>query len=117
MRIIITEKQEKALMNYLLKEAEGEQNLIVFKFLDDNFVRGSYTQDVNGRPTNAETVVWLDSKKQPYKTITLDRLFYVLQDEFKSLTSDTKARDERLKKVMNAWINKKYNKETGNILP
>lgn len=116
MRIIITESQESLLIQRLLMEAEGDQNLIVFKFLDDNFLRADYTQEVDGKPSKVNTVVWLDSNKQPYKTISIERLFYVLQEEFKNLTSDKEERDKRLKDIMNAWINKKYNKDTGNII-
>lgn len=116
MRIYITEQQEARLIQYFLKEAESDQNLVIFKYLDDNFVRADYVQDVDGKPSKVNTVVWLDGNKQPYKTITLDRLFYVLQNEFQNLVSDKKARDIRLKEILNAWINKKYNKDTGNIL-
>lgn len=116
MRIIINESQEKYLIAALLKESEGEQNLIIFDFLDKNFVRADYTQEDNGTLADVDTVVWLDSKKQPYKTITTDRLFYMLQDKFSNLTSDREERDMRLKNIIDAWINKKYNPQTGNLL-
>lgn len=117
MRIFITERQEKILIKRVLTEmAECDQNLVVFKFLDNNFLRADYTQDVNGKPTQVNTVVWLDKNKQPYKTISIERLFYVLQEEFKTLVGDKKERDTRLRSILNAWINKSYNKETGNIL-
>lgn len=115
-RIIITEEQEAALIAALLQEAESDQNLVVFDFLDKNFVRADFTQEVDGQPTSVNSVVWLDAKKQPYKTITLKRLFDILQDKFQSLTSDKTERDNRLKEIINAWINKSYNIKTGNIL-
>ena len=117
MRIFINERQEQMLIKMLIKESEGDQNLLVFKFLDDNFIRADYTQEVDGRPTKVNTVVWLDSDKQPFKTITLERLFYILQDEFQNLTNDKKERDERLKNILQSWVSKKYNKKTGNLLP
>lgn len=115
-RIVITEEQEKRLIKRLIQEAECDQNLIVFDFLDKNFVRADYIKDIDGMPKSVDTVVWLDDKKQPYKTITTERLFYILQDKFQTLTSDKDIRDMRLKQIINAWINKSYNTKTGNIL-
>lgn len=116
MRIIITEKQERKLAQYLIKEAEGDQNLVVFNYLDNNFIRADYTKDKDGQPSKMNAVVWLDSKKQPYKTISIERLFYLLQDKFSALVSDKNERDTRIKNIVNAWVNKTYNKDTGNIL-
>lgn len=116
MRIYINEQQEKVLISMMIRESEGEQNLLVFKYLDDNFVRADYAANTNGRPTKTDMIVWLDYNKQPYKTITKDMLFYVLQDEFKNLSGDKKVRDERLRNIVDAWINKTYNEKTGNIL-
>ena len=116
MRIKITEQQEKKLTEYLIKEAECDQNIIIFNYLDKNFIRADYTADKDGEPHKMDAVVWLDSKRQPYKTISVDRLYYLLQDKFSSLTSDKEIRDKRIKEIVNAWINKRYNKDTGNIL-
>lgn len=116
MRIIITERQEKKLKEHIIKEAECDQNMIIFDYLDKNFIRADYTDDKDGEPQKMNAVVWLDSKRQPYKTISVDRLFYLLQDKFSSLTSDKDIRDKRIKDIVDAWINKRYNKTTGNIL-
>lgn len=120
MQIIINERQEKMLFNFLLKESEGDKNLEVFKFLDNHFVHGSYDNLVNGYMQPTKTVIWLDSKGQPTdKVITPERLFDIIQDRFSSFCSNGEERDKVLHDIIDAWLglnNKSYNKNTGNIL-
>ena len=117
-KIIISERSETALLKHILNEvSETDINLEVFKYLDDNFLRTSNTDmGEDGSPSTKYSVIWLDQQRNPYKAITLNRLFYIVQDKFKSLCSDKKQRDERIKKIISAWYTKRYNKNTGTIL-
>lgn len=119
MRIYINEQQEKVLMTMMIKESEGEQNLLIFNFLNNNFQRLDYAQRVNGKPQKTNAAVWLDYNKQPMtdKLVSEKELFYIVQNEFKKICGSNKAlRDKRLQAIVNAWLNNKYNKITGNIL-
>lgn len=120
MRIIINERQEKMLVNFLLKESEGDRNLEVFKWLDNHFMKGSYDSLIGGYMQPTKVVIWLDGNKQPTKNaITSERLFDIVQDRFSSFCSNEEERDKVLHDIVDAWLginNKSYNKDTGNIL-
>lgn len=115
MRIIINEKQQDILMKCLLKESEGEQNLEVIRYIDSLFRKDKYINSDEVIPKSEQIAVWLTTNKPASK----EMVFNVVQDKFKNLTDDKKARDNRLHDIVDAWfgVTKKYNKKTGTILP
>lgn len=112
MKIIISESQEQVLINNLLHEEVdySEKRLLVKKFLDDNFQRGTMDRmDDNGNPEKYEVVVLLTQDKKPVKTMTDKQLFYYIQAKFKNILPE-RERDEFLKDVIKKWYNRKISK-------
>lgn len=106
--IIITESQFNALKKKLAESyfVEPEKVKIVQKFLDDNFVKGalpSIGEDGYPKP------IWIVGLKIPFsqevKNMTATQAFYMLQDKFKHIYSDSKQRDKFLKRVLIDWYN------------
>jgi hypothetical protein len=112
--IIINESQENKIKNSVIEEMYGGQEALVGyikDYLDNNFSRANATiTGKDGRPKTEEIVAWLDKYKQIYKTLTDVQLFYILQDEFKSVMPNKQDRDDFLKDVMVKWYNKKISK-------
>lgn len=112
MKIIITENQEQLIINKLLSEQfdYSEKRLMVKKFLDDNFQRGTMDKmDDNGNPSKYEVVVLLTQDKKPVKAMTDKQLFYYLQAKFKNILPEEE-RDEFLKDIIKKWYYKKISR-------
>lgn len=113
-RIIINEKKESNLLQYLIKEEYNlsDKVLLVKKYLDDHFARADVSKldDTSGKPTTEKVVAWLDDYKQLVKNITDVQLFYVIQDEFKNIITDKNERDNFLKQIIKDWYNHKITK-------
>ena len=100
-KIIISEQGEQHLLNVLLKEEltyMGDKEDIVKKWLDDHFkAMENETSDEMGLPKVEKIVSILDSKKQiTQKLISLERVYFMLQTQFKNILQDKKERDEFL---------------------
>lgn len=118
MNVIITEEQEAKLLNMVLQEGYeqnyGDKALLIKKYLDDNFMRGSTTvMNQEGFPDKQPVVIMLGPDKKPLRTMSDKQLFYLLQDKYKNILSGNE-RDEFIKKVMIAWFNKTISRN-GNI--
>lgn len=110
MKVILTEEQERKLVKHLIKESYSypDKVLLVKEFLDQHFSRATYdSEDDNGKPSEKQVVAWMNSSNEAVKTYTDVQLFEMLQEEFKTILSDTKERDEFLKKIIKAWYNNK----------
>ena len=117
MRIIITENQEQVLINSLLHENfdYGEKRLLIKKFLDDNFKKGTIDRmGDNGTPEKLEFVILLTKDKKPVKAMTDKQLFYYIQERFKNILPEEE-RDEFLKDIIKKWYNNRISK-TGSSL-
>lgn len=109
-KIIISEQGEQHLLNVLLKEEltyMGDKEDIVKKWLDDHFkAMESETSDEMGLPKIEKIVSILDSKKQiTQKLISLERVYFMLQTQFKNILQDKKERDEFLWSTLKKWYN------------
>jgi hypothetical protein len=117
-KIIISEKQEILLINSLLNEEYGfdygEKRLLIKKHLDDNFMKGSSTEIINGKPTKIELVVMLGPDKAPVKTMSDKQLFEYLESEFQSIVPKSE-RTNFIKETMIAWYNNRISKN-GNVI-
>lgn len=114
-KIILTEKQEQQLLEYLIVEQQypidPKKVLIVKKFLDKNFKRGSLAEfGDNGLPVNTP-VVGLLNNNEVVKNMTARQLFDVLEDEFRGMFSDKIQRSKFLAKVIQDWYANKISKE------
>lgn len=109
-KIIISEQGEQHLLNILLKEEltyMGDKEDIVKKWLDDHFkAMENETSDEMGLPKIEKIVSILDSKKQiTQKLISLERVYFMLQTQFKNILQDKKERDEFLWSTLKKWYN------------
>ena len=109
-KIIISEQGEQHLLNVLLKEEltyMGDKEDIVKKWLDDHFkAMENETSDEMGLPKVEKIVSILDSKKQiTQKLISLERVYFMLQTQFKNILQDKKERDEFLWSTLKKWYN------------
>jgi hypothetical protein len=116
--IIISEAQEMLLLNTILKEEcgfdYGEKRLLIKKHLDNNFMKGSTTEIVNGKPTKIDLVVMLGPDKKPIKSMTDKQLFEYLESEFQNIVP-REERTDFIKETMIAWYNNTLSRN-GNIV-
>ena len=109
-QIVLTEKQERALISHLLTEDahwEDKENAV------ENWLSTKYkaidieSKDNMGLPKKDRAAAVLDSNGLVSKTIiSRTKVFYALQAQFKQILSDEKERNEFLWEVLNNWINK-----------
>lgn len=109
--IIVSEEKERVLIEAMLNEkfgGLGDAVKTVAEYLDKHFSRATSTIiGADGKPEVQQVVAWLDDYKQVIKTLTDVQLFYILQEEFKSIIADKDERDKFLKQVIKDWYNKK----------
>lgn len=114
-KIILTEKQEQQLLEYLIIEQqypiEPNKVLRVKEFLDKNFKRGSLAEfGSNGLPINTP-VVGLLNNNEVVKNLTAKQLFDILENEFRGMFSNKIQRSKFLAKVIQDWYANKISKE------
>lgn len=114
-KIILTEKQEQQLLEYLIIERqypiEPNKVLRVKEFLDKNFKRGKLAEfGSNGLPINTP-VVGLLNNNEVVKNLTAKQLFDILENEFRGMFSDKIQRSKFLAKVIQDWYANKISKE------
>lgn len=107
-KIIISEKQEKKLYNSLLNEETtylGDKEELVIKWLNDHFkAMENETSDEMGLPKIDKIVSILDTKKQlTKKFIPIERVYYILQTQFKNILQDKKDRNQFLWDTLKKW--------------
>lgn len=110
--IIITEEMENDLIKFILSEEyiypDPDKVLIVKNYLDSNFTPTTIPDvNDNGMPSKVKAVV----TKNGSNTMSLQDLFYMVQEKFKNLVSNQKNRDKFLKQVINDWTDGKITKE------
>lgn len=113
-KIFLTEEQ----LNFINKSISQEKVivdpnkvLVVKNFLDDNFQRGGISSiGDDGYPTTIKIVAMKGTDGQPLKNMNAEQLFYLLQDKFKGLYSDTTKRDKLLKQIIKDWYKDKISK-------
>lgn len=108
MKIILNEKQEKQLCNLIINEQAmylGDKEEIILKWLNNNFKpMDIYNNDDFGIPKKSLGVCILDQNKQVTENIiTVEDLFYKLQEKFKKILADKKERDELIKTTLKKW--------------
>ena len=117
-KIILTELQEQSLMQKLINEevSDGDVRLEVINYLNNNFIKAdkSIIND-KGDLQYKKLVIWVDKNKEPIKTLSIEDLFWLLQDKFKNIKSDKKIRDAFIWDTLKSWYLNQYNKKTGNI--
>lgn len=107
-KIIISEKSEQMLLNYLLNEEVtylGDKEDIIIKWLNERYLpMETETPNDMGDPQINKVVSVLDSKRQPtQKIISLKMVYFRLQAEFSKILQDKKERDNFLWQTLNKW--------------
>lgn len=110
-KVIISEAVSHQIVSDILTEAlipSSEKVLIVKDFIDSHFAKNSIDDiDANGYPTKTKTVVMLNDKKQPMKTLQMPEFLLYLDSEFHSMIKDDGDRKKFLKQVIIDWYNGK----------
>lgn len=111
MKLIINEKQEQLLIGMLLNEektypVEPEKVLVVKKYLDKNYVKGTFSNtDANGDIQNSPIV----GAKNPQTgkievNLYKSQLFDKVEAKFKDIYEDKVRRTKFLKTVIEYWF-------------
>lgn len=108
MKVLISEADERSLINSILAEAfspSSEKVLIVKDYLDKNFTKDSMDDiDENGYPKKITTAVMMSGDGQPLKTVLPKELLLLLDDKFSKIISDDSDRKKFLKQVITDWF-------------
>jgi len=115
-KIIITEQQEQMLLEHLIMEKtypiDVNKVLLVKKFLDKHFKRGSLAQfGTDGMPENTPVVGMISEDVKIVKNLTARQLFDVLEDVFKRMFSNKIQRAKFLVQVIKDWYYERITKE------
>lgn len=114
-RIFITESQFNDLKNLLNEEkfyVDTQKVLIVKKYLDKNFSRGSMDSiGPDGYPKKTNVVGMKDNKGEVFKNMTFEQMLDLLEDKFHTVYTDKTKRSKFLEQVLKDWFNKKISKE------
>ena len=122
-KVIITQEQAEYIQKKLIGEEIGlptpqkagkpyfispEKVLIVKRFLDSNFKKGSYENiGANGFPQKQRIVAMLSSDGQVLKNMYLDQLKDLLIDKFQNMFVDHEQRSIFMERVLNDWFDDK----------
>ena len=114
-KIIITEKQEEKLLEFLITEqtfpVEPNKVLLVKNFLDKNFKKGTLNQfDDNGMIKNIP-VAGMILNGEVVKNLTKKQLFNMIEHEFRGMFSNKIQRSKFLAQVIEDWFSNKISKE------
>lgn len=84
---------------------------IVVKYLDNGFKRGSmYCVGSDGYPSAVNIAAMLGGDGSVLKNMTMSQLFYLLQDRFLHILSDSDKRDIFLKDIIDGWFSRSIGK-------
>lgn len=123
-KLIISEEQEKKLIDILSEEKKAEQMpvdkkmnkpfcidpekvLIVKKHLDKRFKPCKYTTVVGGRPNTEFIAYMLDDDGNPLKAMYNEDIQDYLFDFFQKMFLDVDERKLFMDKVLDSWFNNK----------
>jgi hypothetical protein len=117
-KIIITESQEQALLEYFVMEKtypiDPNKVLLVKKYLDKHFKRGKLAQfGADGMPEGVPVVGVISEGKDNniVKNLTARQLLDLLIDEFRGMFSDKIQRSKFIAQVIKDWYAGKISKE------
>lgn len=115
---ILSENKLNELKKNIIKESYGDKAILVKKFLDNNFMRATFTQTGDdGLKKSIGVFVQLDDNHLPTDSqLTADSVFDIVQDKFnKILNNDNKERDRFIIRVIKDWYNNEKGLNDGNL--
>lgn len=116
MKLVINENQAKKIIQLMYEECcckqysySPENVLIVKKYLDTNFKRGSLSgMGEDGMPTNTPIVIMINVQTgQPAQNMYDHQLLDLLIDKFQGMFVDKEERRKFLGQVMRDWYDNK----------
>lgn len=110
-RIILNEHGEKLLKQEILKESYSDKVELVKKFLDGNFMRGTFVTDAkDGTKKSIGIFIKLNNGMPTDSSCMYDDVFDMVQNKFVNIFGDKKERDGFLSQVIKDWYDKKISK-------
>lgn len=112
-KIIITEEQEKIIMANMLYEnslysVEPDKVLLIKKYLDKNFKRGTINDvDSNGNPSIMPIVAMIGTNGDVIKNMSMEQLYDLLIDQFKDIYSNKIKQSKFIAQIIKDWYSKK----------
>lgn len=112
-KIILTEEKLNTVKREIIEESFCDKVILVKKFLDGNFMRGSIEKTADdGTMKKTGVFIQLDDKHMPTKsTISATSVFDMIQDKFKKILSDKNKRNKFLIRLIKDWYNNKITKD------
>lgn len=110
-KIIISEHGWNVLKKAMITENYDNKINIVKKFLDGNYMRGTYvTDNDDGTKKSVGIFVKLNNNLPTEESLYFDDVFDIVQNKFANILSDKNERDGFLKQVIKDWFDKKITK-------
>ena len=111
--LILNEDRLNRLKDKIIEESFCDTVLLVKKFLDGNFMRGTIEKTGDdGTMKKAGIFIQLDDKHMPTKSnIGAETLFDMIQDKFSSILPDKQARDKFIIRMIKDWYDNKITKD------
>lgn len=91
----------------------SDKVLIIKKYLDDHYIKADIESldSESGDLKKDDLVIMLDSRKEPTEhRLSLEQLYYKVQEKYKNIISDKKERNMFLWQVINDWFRNKITK-------
>lgn len=113
-KIIISEKAEKILFEYLLNENYdiSDKVSLVKKYLDSKYIKADKdVYDKNNDSVSQMLVIMKDTKGMPSKQImTLEQLYEKLKFKYQNILTDKIERNKFLWQIVNDWFYNRISK-------
>lgn len=111
--LILNEDRLNILKDKIIEESFCDKVLLVKKFLDGNFMRGTIEKTGDdGTMKKTGIFIQLDDKHMPTKSnIGAETLFDMVQDKFSNILPDKQARDKFIIRMIKDWYDNKITKD------
>lgn len=111
--LILNEDKLNTLKDKIIEESYCDKVLLVKKFLNRNFMRGSIEKTADdGTMKRTGIFIQLDDKHMPTKSMmSATSVFDMIQDKFKKILSNKNKRNKFLIRLIKDWYNNKITKD------
>lgn len=112
-KIVLTENKLNTVRREIIEESFCDKVVLVKKFLDGNFMRGSIEKTADdGTMKRTGIFIQLDDKHMPTKSMmSATSVFDMIQDKFKKILPNKNKRNKFLIRLIKDWYNNKITKD------
>ena len=112
-KIVLTENKLNTVKKEIIEESFCDKVVLVKKFLDGNFMRGSIEKTADdGTMKRTGIFIQLDDKHMPTKSMmSATSVFDMIQDKFKKILPNKNKRNKFLIRLIKDWYNNKITKD------